>query len=114
MIFLIWLIPLIITIFVIGDAIAEAKIKRKPTVPWSWYLKNIPGQIKSFLKGYHFYTWLRRYSSNGLLTIIWFYQTGIRFDSIIVFGSLVILWWILWKILYLLVSKRLKIKKVMK
>jgi len=114
MIRLYFIIPIVFLIFTIGDAIAEAKVKRKPVIPWSWHLKNIPSQIKSFFRGYHLYTWIRRYSSNGLLAVIWFYMVSINISTICLFFWIVFFLWIIWELIYLFVTKRIKIKKTCK
>lgn len=93
--YLIWLIPLVIFVFITGDSIADAMIYRKKGVGWwTWHRPN----------------WVRRYSSNGLLVAIWFYLSQITYYTISLALIFILLMWAYWKLLYLLISKRIKIK----
>lgn len=94
MIYLIWLIPLILLIFNLGDSIADSLVVRRSGIGWyTWHIPN----------------WIRRYSSNLLLLIIWFYVVKISLWSITFMILYIFFLWGIWKFIYLILVKRLKI-----
>ena len=94
---MIYLIPLIMVIFVIGDSRADGLIQRKSGVAWISSIKI----DKNFLYGFHFPNWIRRYSSNGLLIMIWYNIAGVSLSTIYFMIIFIAILWGIWKINYL-------------
>ena len=95
MIYLVYIIPIVLLMFTIGDSISDSLIVRKSKVNWwTWHIPN----------------WIRRYSTNLLMSGIWFYIAGIRLYTVFVFVSYIFFLWGVWKLIYLILTKKLQIK----
>jgi len=92
-----FIIPIMFFIFTIADAVADSLINRKSGVDW-WT--------------FHIFTWIRRYSTNSLLILIWFYIIGISCYTIYLAITLLIILWIVWILIYKFITKQIKIKKL--